>query len=77
MFVLIIFYIFLQLYDLDGTEFTPMDTVRIYVETLEKFKDAHPDFIGSRMIYAPIRNTNPEGVSAYIETLKEIKVRLL
>ncbi|XP_017003538.2 adenosine deaminase 2-A [Drosophila takahashii] len=61
------------LYDLDGTEYTPMDTVRIYVETLEKFKDAHPDFIGSRMIYAPIRNTNSEGVSAYIETLKEIK----
>ncbi|XP_016937520.4 adenosine deaminase 2-A [Drosophila suzukii] len=61
------------LYDLDGTEFTPMDTVRIYVETLEKFKDAHPDFIGSRMIYAPIRNTNSEGVSAYIQTMKEIK----
>ncbi|XP_037719858.1 adenosine deaminase 2-A [Drosophila subpulchrella] len=61
------------LYDLDGTEFTPMDTVRIYVETLEKFKDAHPDFIGSRMIYAPIRNTNAETVSAYIQTLKEIK----
>ncbi|XP_052844155.1 adenosine deaminase 2-A [Drosophila gunungcola] len=61
------------LYDLDGTQFTPMDTVRIYVETLEKFKEAHPDFIGSRMIYAPIRNTNSEGVTAYIETLKEIK----
>ncbi|XP_016955997.1 adenosine deaminase 2-A [Drosophila biarmipes] len=61
------------LYDLDGTEFTPMDTVRIYVETVEKFKEAHPDFIGSRMIYAPIRNTNAEGVSAYIKTLKEMK----
>nr|NP_524130.1 adenosine deaminase-related growth factor A, isoform A [Drosophila melanogaster]NP_996119.1 adenosine deaminase-related growth factor A, isoform B [Drosophila melanogaster]AOQ11249.1 Adgf-A-RA [synthetic construct]AAF49306.1 adenosine deaminase-related growth factor A, isoform A [Drosophila melanogaster]AAL13884.1 LD35474p [Drosophila melanogaster]AAL40913.1 adenosine deaminase-related growth factor A [Drosophila melanogaster]AAS64976.1 adenosine deaminase-related growth factor A, isoform  len=61
------------LYDMDGTEFTPMDTVRIYVETLEKFKEAHPDFIGSRMIYAPIRYTNAEGVTGYIQTLKQIK----
>ncbi|XP_017059023.1 adenosine deaminase 2-A [Drosophila ficusphila] len=61
------------LYDLDDTEFTPMDTVRIYVETLEKFKEDHPDFIGSRMIYAPIRNTDSEGVAAYIKTLIEIK----
>ncbi|XP_017072142.1 adenosine deaminase 2-A-like isoform X1 [Drosophila eugracilis] len=61
------------LYDLNGTEFTAMDTVRIYVETLEKFKEDHPDFIGSRMIYAPIRNTNTEGLTSYINTLKEIK----
>ncbi|XP_026845361.1 adenosine deaminase 2-A [Drosophila persimilis] len=63
------------LYDLEGTVYTPLDTVRIYVETLEKFKKDNPDFIGSRMIYAPIRNTNPEGVLSYIETLKEIKAQ--
>ncbi|KAH8303630.1 hypothetical protein KR018_009177 [Drosophila ironensis] len=63
------------LYDLDGSQYTPLDTVRIYVETLEKFKETHPDFIGSRMIYAPLRNTNPEGVTGYIETLKEIKAK--
>ncbi|XP_043647632.1 adenosine deaminase 2-A [Drosophila teissieri] len=61
------------LYDMEGKEYTPMDTVRIYVETLEKFKEAHPDFIGSRMIYAPIRNTNAEGVTGYIENLKQFK----
>ncbi|XP_068149339.1 adenosine deaminase 2 [Drosophila tropicalis] len=61
------------LYDLEGTQFTQLDTVRIYVETLEKFKAAHPDFIGSRMIYAPLRNTDAAGVSGYIETLKEIR----
>ncbi|EDV51932.1 adenosine deaminase 2-A [Drosophila erecta] len=61
------------LYDMDGIEYTPLDTVRIYVSTLEKFKASHPDFIGSRMIYAPIRNTNAEGVTGYIETLKQIK----
>ncbi|KAH8378941.1 hypothetical protein KR009_002206 [Drosophila setifemur] len=61
------------LYDLEGTEYTALDTVRIYVETLEKFKEAHPDFIGSRMIYAPIRNTDSKTVAGYIETLKQIK----
>lgn len=57
--------------------YTPLDTVRIYVETLQRFKDApgHTDFIGSRMIYAPLRNTNAAGVQRYIETLKEVKVR--
>lgn len=50
--------------------------MRVYVETLQRFKAAsnHSDFIGSRMIYAPLRNTNAEGVGRYIETLKEIKV---
>lgn len=65
-----------QLYDMEGTEFTPLDTVRIYVQTLEKFMN-HPDnkdFIGSRMIYAPLRNTDAAGVARYIETLKQVKV---
>lgn len=63
------------LYDMEGTVYTPLDTVRIYVETLERFKaqPEHKDFIGSRMIYAPLRNTNPEGVLGYIVTLKQIK----
>ncbi|XP_017863453.1 PREDICTED: adenosine deaminase CECR1 [Drosophila arizonae] len=63
------------LYDMEGTEFTPLDTVRIYVQTLEKFMN-HPDnkdFIGSRMIYAPLRNTDAAGVARYIEILKQVK----
>ncbi|KAL7733357.1 hypothetical protein ACLKA6_004850 [Drosophila palustris] len=63
------------LYDMEGTVYTPLDTVRIYVETLQRFKDQpeHKDFIGSRLIYAPLRNTDPEGVLAYIVILKQIK----
>ncbi|KAM8708985.1 hypothetical protein ACLKA7_015883 [Drosophila subpalustris] len=63
------------LYDMEGTVYTPLDTVRIYVETLQRFKDQpeHKDFIGSRVIYAPLRNTDPEGVLAYIVILKQIK----
>ncbi|XP_030385308.1 adenosine deaminase 2-A [Scaptodrosophila lebanonensis] len=60
------------LYDLEDTQYTEVDTVRIYVETLKKFKDAHSDFIGSRMIYAPLRNTNGSVVSDYIKTLLTI-----
>ncbi|XP_034111474.1 adenosine deaminase 2 [Drosophila albomicans] len=63
------------LYDLEGTVYTPLDTVRIYVETLNDFmsKSENSAFIGSRMIYAPLRNTDTEGMLGYINTLKEIK----
>ncbi|EDW05052.1 GH18002 [Drosophila grimshawi] len=63
------------LYDMEGTVYTPLDTVRIYVETLERFKSKpeHKDFIGSRLIYAPLRNTDPKGVLGYIEILKQVK----
>ncbi|KAH8371706.1 hypothetical protein KR093_008554, partial [Drosophila rubida] len=61
------------LYDMDGTVYTPLDTVRIYVDTLKEFKDKHPDFIGSRMIYAPLRNTDAAGILGYIKIVKEIK----
>ncbi|XP_017843620.2 adenosine deaminase 2 isoform X1 [Drosophila busckii] len=61
------------LYDMDNTVYTPLDTVRIYVETLAKFKAANPDFIGSRMIYAPLRNVKPEGIEDYIKILLQVK----
>ncbi|XP_011183883.2 adenosine deaminase 2 [Zeugodacus cucurbitae] len=64
-----------QLYDLDDGEYTELDTVRIYTETLEKFMKEYPDFIGSKMIYAPIRNTSPETVEQYIRICIEIKAK--
>nr|XP_014096047.1 adenosine deaminase 2-like isoform X2 [Bactrocera oleae]XP_036222361.1 adenosine deaminase 2-like isoform X2 [Bactrocera oleae] len=62
-----------QLYDLDDGEYTELDTVRIYKETLERFMNEYPDFIGSKMIYAPIRNASPETVEQYIRICIEIK----
>ncbi|CAD7004412.1 unnamed protein product [Ceratitis capitata] len=63
-----------KLYDLEDGNYTEMDTVRIYKETLDKFMADYPDFIGSKMIYAPLRNASPETVEKYISTCIEIKV---
>ncbi|XP_036336590.1 adenosine deaminase 2-like [Rhagoletis pomonella] len=64
-----------RLYDLEDNEYTELDTVRIYKETLEKFMQDYPDFIGSKLIYAPIRNTSPTQVEEYIRICIEIKVK--
>ncbi|XP_004526784.1 adenosine deaminase 2 [Ceratitis capitata] len=62
-----------KLYDLEDGNYTEMDTVRIYKDTLDKFMADYPDFIGSKMIYAPLRNASPETVEKYISTCIEIK----
>lgn len=67
-------FIVFQLYDLEGNTYTELDTVRIYKETLDKFMADHIDFIGSKMIYAPIRNTDADGLDKYIKVCVEIKV---
>ncbi|KAL9908893.1 adenosine deaminase 2-like isoform 1-T1 [Glossina fuscipes fuscipes] len=61
------------LYDLDGNNYTEMDTVKVYKETLDKFLVTHNEFIGSKLIYAPIRNADQNGIEHYINVCKEIK----
>lgn len=51
-----------------------MDTVKVYKETLDKFLGTHNEFIGSKLIYAPIRNADQNGIEHYIKVCKEIKV---
>lgn len=59
---------------MDDNQYTEIDTVRIYKETLDKFMAAHSDFIGSKLIYAPIRNIDDDGMAYFIKTCIEIKV---
>ncbi|XP_065360984.1 adenosine deaminase 2-like [Calliphora vicina] len=61
------------LYDLEGTNYTALDTVRIYKETLDKFMNNYPDFIGSKLIYAPIRNADNNSFEQYIKICLEVK----
>uniref|UniRef100_A0A1A9WPY1 Adenosine deaminase n=1 Tax=Glossina brevipalpis TaxID=37001 RepID=A0A1A9WPY1_9MUSC len=61
------------LYDLDGNNYTEIDTVKVYKETLDKFLVMHDEFIGSKLIYAPIRNADQNGIEHYINVCKEIK----
>ncbi|XP_054736279.1 adenosine deaminase 2-A-like [Anastrepha obliqua] len=64
-----------KLYDLEGKNYTELDTVRIYKETLDKFMQDYPDFIGSKIIYAPLRIVSPTTVEEYIRICIEIKAK--
>lgn len=63
------------LYCLDGQMLTTRDTVAIYKRELERFMADHPDFIGSKLIYAPLRNVEPSVVEEYVKTTVELNVR--
>lgn len=59
---------------MEGSNYTEVDTVRIYKETLDRFMKDYPDFIGSKLIYAPIRNADDGSFDHYIKVCLEIKV---
>lgn len=63
-----------SVYDLDGTEYGPVEVVRMYKETLEEFMKDFPDFQGARFIYAPIRFVDNATVHNYSQIAKELKV---
>jgi len=44
-----------ETYDLEGTKYGPIQTAQMYVDVLKEFKQKHPDFIGAKFIYAPMR----------------------
>ncbi|XP_061390444.1 adenosine deaminase 2-like, partial [Musca vetustissima] len=64
-----------SLYDLDGNVYPEIYTVSVYKETLDTFMAANPNFIGSKLIYAPTRNINDEGMEHFIKTCIEIKAK--
>jgi adenosine deaminase CECR1 len=45
----------------------------MYVDVLREFKQSHPDFVGSKFIYAPIRAVNDETFSTYLPILLELQ----
>jgi len=64
------------LYCIDGDMLTTRDTVAIYKSELERFKADHPDFIDSKLIYAPLRGVEPSVVEEYVKTAVELNVSL-
>lgn len=47
-----------RLYELNGTIYQPLETIRFYEDTIAKFKRDHPRFLGARLIYAPHKDDN-------------------
>lgn len=60
------------MYDLNGTLYTKEDNIRLYLEALVEFKQEHPDFVGSKVIFA-IRKLSVEQIAQYFETARRLK----
>lgn len=64
-----------QLYDLDRNNYTQSENVQIYVDTLDEFKRANPDFIGSKFVYAPLRLVPDTTMDEYIDNVQRLHER--
>lgn len=62
-----------ETYDLEGKTYGPIETCRMYIDVLRDFKQSHPDFAGSKFIYAPIREVNDETFSTYLPIMLELQ----
>ncbi|KAI8118737.1 hypothetical protein FF38_12896 [Lucilia cuprina] len=61
------------LYDLQGTKYTALDTAKTYKDTLDIFMKEYPDFIGAKLIYAPVRNVDNKTFDEYVDILLKAK----
>ncbi|KAB0792371.1 hypothetical protein PPYR_14330 [Photinus pyralis] len=60
-------------YEINGKEYSEIETAGIYRFAVEEFKRDHPDFIGAKFIYAPMRMATTEEVKKYVNTVNELK----
>lgn len=60
-------------YDLDGGKQGPIETCQMYVDVLKEFKKSHPDFVGSRFIYAPMRAVDDETFNTYLPIMLKLQ----
>ncbi|KAL7295926.1 hypothetical protein TKK_0010962 [Trichogramma kaykai] len=60
------------LYELNGTEYGPIEVARIYQRVAERFERDHPDFVGLKLIYAPSRRVNASKVREYVATARSL-----
>lgn len=65
-----------DLYDLDGNVYDSVATAETYKKVTEKFVKENPDFIGMKLIYAPMRFVDNDTVTEYIRIAREIKRKL-
>lgn len=60
---------------MDGRTYTPEEILGIYVEALEEFKSENPGFIGSKVIYAPIKNVPNATAQGYFPVIPRLHAR--
>lgn len=63
-----------SLYDLDGNVNANLVSIaQVYVDTLAAFKQANPTFIGSKMIYAPLRMMPDASFAQYVSDITTLQ----
>lgn len=55
-----------QLYELDGSSHDAAWTVKTYQDVTRRFKEQHPDFYGTRLIYSVHRWLLPVAAAALL-----------
>lgn len=61
-----------QLYDLDGKTYDEAEVMQIYVDALKEFQNENPDFIGSKFIYAPLKNVTDKRAGTYFQIVRDL-----
>lgn len=62
-----------HLYELDGTAVTNETAiVQMFVDVLDEFRAANPTFIGSKMIYAPVRIVPNATLDGYVTLMTQL-----
>lgn len=60
-------------YELNGTEYRPIDVARIYRNVAQRFVRANPKFVGVRLIYAPPKTADPRKFEEFVEVAKDLR----
>lgn len=58
---------------MEGRIYGPIETCQMYVDILKEFKRNHPDFVGARFIYAPMRAVNDETFDTYLPIMMKLQ----
>ncbi|KAL7735810.1 hypothetical protein ACLKA6_017814 [Drosophila palustris] len=61
-----------RLYCLDGNKLPVKESLQVYSDELKRFKDDHPDFIDSKVIYSPHRQTTVQKMREHVKLCIEL-----
>ncbi|XP_074032961.1 adenosine deaminase-like [Leptinotarsa decemlineata] len=62
-----------EVYDLNGRTYDAVEAVGLYYDTMKKFQQDYPDFLGAKFIYAPSRRVNNNTLASYVYTFRKLK----
>lgn len=65
-----------RLFTMDGTRLPVQETLQSYRNQLKKFQTDHPDFIGAKVVYSPLRHVSPERMASLVSLCTQLNVSM-